>query len=179
MSGILRALHVSTHLLSPVILGGRSSHYSHFTDGEAEAGRGRLALGYPGSACESLACPREGPGGRRAFGGPAGGRRRWSSQPRNAGQMGLQEERAGLPTPGPECLNGPGMGGGGWHSGGEALGPQGAPGFTAMNPVPAIVLWTPRARRVPSGWSRKREPRGRQGLEVQRRKRTHFSVSRG
>lgn len=85
---------------------------------------------------------------------------RWTWWLWELGQMGLQNERAGLPKGGSVCMGGP-EGWGRQAPGGVALGPPGAPCFTDANQVPVIALQTPRGRRDPSGCLRKRKPRGR------------------
>lgn len=85
---------------------------------------------------------------------------------------GATDGKVWMSGPGPECLNGPGVGGAGRRTERVSLGPHGASCFTAMGRVPVIVLRTPRAKSDPSMWPRERKPRGRQGLEVQRRRAT-------
>lgn len=54
--------------------------------------------------------------------------------------MGLQNERAGLLKAGSDCLNGEGGLGEIGPPGVVALGPPGAPCFTAVNQLPVIAL---------------------------------------
>lgn len=71
--------------------------------------------------------------------------------------MGLQNERAGLPTGGSVCTGGPeGWGG---RLPGECTGATWS-STTAVNQVPVIALQAPRGRRDPSGCLRKMKPRG-------------------
>ena len=70
-------------------------------------------------------------------------------------------ERKGWAAYGRLCLHGWPGGVGEASSQGSALGPPGAPCFTAVNQVPVIALQTPRGRRDPSGCLRKMKPRGR------------------